>query len=108
MVSCGIGNIEVFPEGQLDIIFILMNSTPLLEPDVASLVSSPGVGIRTPPYLPTINLSKHHRHCLHSAHIAITITITKIVTRRRQDAYVALKNYTTNTTTAAEPTANKK
>ena len=32
-----------------------MISSPLLEPDVASLVSSPGVGIRTPPYIPAYN-----------------------------------------------------
>ena len=32
-----------------------MGSIPVLEPDVASLVSSPGVGVRTPPYIPAYN-----------------------------------------------------
>ena len=35
--------------------FSRMGSIPVLEPDVASLVSSPGVGVRTPPYIPAYN-----------------------------------------------------
>ena len=44
----------VEPVSRLDI-FSRMGSIPVLEPDVASLVSSPGVGVRTPPYIPAYN-----------------------------------------------------
>ena len=38
---------------------------PLLEPDLTSLVSSPGVGVRTPPYIPAYNHPEYSTSPLH-------------------------------------------